>query len=135
MLPKVNENKKNASKIIWPSYYMGLSRLIPLGEYDLTKSQSKISDFQEEMLKIHMDILNEKLDNVKFNNLDIGTNYPKATISSDKYGDAANSNGQDNLGQIIEAVFSFKKLKKNYPDYIGGILAIDELDASLHPAA
>lgn len=135
LLPIENEDKKNVSKIIWPSYYMGLSRLVPLGEYSLTKSQNNISDFQEEMLKIHMDILNEDLHNVKFNNLDIGTNYPKATISSDKYGNAANSNGQDNLGQIIEAVFSFKKLKETYPDYIGGILAIDELDASLHPAA
>lgn len=135
LLPKANENKKNSSKIVWPSYYMGLSRLVPLGEYDLTKSQHNIIHFQQEMLKVHMDILNENLDNVKFANLDIGTNYPKATISSSTYGNASNSNGQDNLGQIIEAVFSFKKLKEDYPDYIGGILAIDELDASLHPAA
>ncbi|KAA8788083.1 ATP-binding protein, partial [Lactobacillus crispatus] len=39
-------------------------------------------------------------------------------------------------GQIIEAVLSFEMLKKQLgKSYIGGILAIDEIDATLHPAA
>lgn len=41
-----------------------------------------------------------------------------------------------NLGKIILALFSFKRLKKSFPDnYKGGILAIDELDATMYPAS
>ena len=37
---------------------------------------------------------------------------------------------------IITSLFSFKRLKKEYPDeYKGGILAIDELDTTLFPAS
>ena len=44
--------------------------------------------------------------------------------------------GQDNIGQIITAILSFKRLKSNLGDnYKGGILLIDELDASMFPAA
>lgn len=134
LIPKKSKEKPNIKKVKWPSYYMGLSRLYPLGESQL-KSKSSISEFQEEIINVHEKIFSEKLEDVEFSNVDIGTNHPKATMSSSEYGNNANSNGQDNLGQIIEAVFSFEKLKKEYPDYIGGILAIDELDAALHPAA
>lgn len=48
----------------------------------------------------------------------------------------SNSAGQDNLGQILKAVLSFKKLKEKMgEDWIGGQLLIDEIDATLHPAA
>lgn len=44
--------------------------------------------------------------------------------------------GQDNLSKIILALFSFKHLKEKYPhEYKGGILAIDELDATMYPAS
>lgn len=44
--------------------------------------------------------------------------------------------GQDNLGKIILALFSFKRLNNKYPNqYKGGILAIDELDATMYPAS
>lgn len=44
--------------------------------------------------------------------------------------------GQDNLSKIILALFSFRRLKEKYPnDYKGGILAIDELDATMYPAS
>lgn len=44
--------------------------------------------------------------------------------------------GQDNLGKIILALFSFKRLHDKYPrQYKGGILAIDEMDATMYPAS
>ena len=43
--------------------------------------------------------------------------------------------GQDNLAKILLALFSFKRLKDKYPSYQGGILAIDELDATMYPAS
>ena len=43
--------------------------------------------------------------------------------------------GQDNLAKILLALFSFKRLKEKYDSYQGGILAIDELDATMYPAS
>nr|WP_279293676.1 AAA family ATPase [Enterococcus cecorum] len=43
--------------------------------------------------------------------------------------------GEDNVGQIVRALLSFKKLKEEYKNYAGGILLIDEVDAGLFPAA
>ena len=43
--------------------------------------------------------------------------------------------GQDSLGVIITALASFAKLKRENPNYEGGILLIDEIDAGFHPRA
>ena len=48
----------------------------------------------------------------------------------------SNSAGQDNLGKILLAVISFQRLRNKYKEeYRGGILAIDEIDATLYPAS
>lgn len=55
-----------------------------------------------------------------------GINYDCHSVSA----------GEDNAGQIIAAILSFRKLKEEYgKDYKGGILLIDEADAGLFPAA
>jgi hypothetical protein len=47
-----------------------------------------------------------------------------------------NSAGQDNIGKILLAILSFKRLhEKHNENYKGGILAIDELDATLYPGS
>lgn len=47
-----------------------------------------------------------------------------------------NSAGQDNAGKIILALLSFKRLKEEYKDYYkGGLLVIDEIDATMYPAS
>ncbi|MDI9694186.1 AAA family ATPase, partial [Acinetobacter baumannii] len=56
-------------------------------------------------------------------------------VHGDNYNHEAISAGEDNAGQIIQALFSFKKLKEEYPDYHGGLLLIDEADAGLFPGA
>ena len=57
-------------------------------------------------------------------------------IKTDVYDWNQNSVGQDNLSKILLALFSFKRLKDKYPEeYQGGILAIDELDATMYPAS
>ncbi len=44
--------------------------------------------------------------------------------------------GQDNLGKIILALFSLKDCMTNIPNNTkGGILAIDEMDATMYPAS
>lgn len=137
LIPSKRPNRKTEKKVKWPSYYLGLSRLSPLGEYDTAKTKNISSKIAEEILKIHANILSENLDeDAKLANLIVDSKHPKADISSKYYGFQSNSSGQDNTGQIIEAVLSFKILKEKLgKKYIGGILAIDELDATLHPAA
>ncbi|WP_140245464.1 AAA family ATPase, partial [Vibrio parahaemolyticus] len=57
-------------------------------------------------------------------------------ISTEHYDWQSNSAGQDNLGKILLALISFKRLKNSFPDnYQGGILAIDEIDATLYPGS
>lgn len=137
LIPKRIDNSSTA-KVIWPSLYLGLSRLAPIGEYDSANTKNIPKSISDEILKVHSEILSEdfELDTTTMLNVDVGIKHAKATINSQNYGYASNSNGQDNTGQIIESVLSFQILKdKLGDDYIGGILAIDELDASLHPAA
>lgn len=43
--------------------------------------------------------------------------------------------GQDNIGYIVSALVDFYLHKQRTENYNGGILCIDEIDASLHPNA
>ncbi len=137
LIPKKVEGHNNEKKIEWPSLYLGLSRLVPLGEYDIAVPKKISPKIIPEIIQAHSEILGENLDeNTKFANLDIGVSHLKSEVNTNYYGFKSNSSGQDNTGQIIEAVLSFKILKNELKEkYIGGILAIDEIDATLHPAA
>ncbi len=56
--------------------------------------------------------------------------------SCEKHDSYSNSAGEDNLGQILTSILSFKKIKDNTNEnYKGGILLIDELDATMFPGA
>ena len=56
-----------------------------------------------------------------------------AGVSDDTHDIFTNSAGEGNIMRIILAVLSFKRLKEQYGrDYRGGILLIDELDATLY---
>lgn len=139
---KDGEGKRISSKYSWPVLYLGLSRLFPIGESDdkdISVSNLKLSteekkEFLENYCKI-LSIFNE--DEIAIDAIDIGeTNRKKGVgISTVDYDSLCNSAGQDNIGQIILSIMSFKRLKKEKNNYCGGILLIDELDATLHPAA
>lgn len=63
----------------------------------------------------------------------IGTQF--AGINTEEYSATSNSSGQDNLTHILLAVESFELLKQELGEnYDGGMLAIDEIDATLHPS-
>ncbi|MFM2488810.1 AAA family ATPase [Enterococcus avium] len=69
-------------------------------------------------------------------NVPSGVNSVKSTVvTNDRYDVDAASSGEDNIGQILMALLSFRRLKKEWPDYKGGIMFIDEIDASLFPRA
>jgi AAA15 family ATPase/GTPase len=117
-----------------PVIYLSLKRLMPISlrdrytEHDLAYLENNKSEF----LKCTQEILG------KFSSTQLtataGT-IPSVAAHSDEYDQDSVSAGEDNIGQILMAVFSFRKLKEEYPDYKGGLLLIDEADAGLFPAA
>jgi len=123
----------------YPVIFLSLKRLSPLGEdkkisisHEVSLSPDEIKFYQ----KWHNRILivpssgDTKVDYLASND--------KQTlgISSDFYDWQSNSAGQDNIGKILLSILSFKRLKEQFVKvYKGGILVIDELDATLYPAS
>jgi len=134
---KKGTKSKGSGYLQLPVIFLSLNRLIPLGEdknidvqnINLTKEEiAFINKYHKKILLIQDDIKE--------------TNYLKSKIkntigvNTDSYDWKQNSAGQDNIGKILLAILSFQRLKDKYPDYYkGGILAIDELEATLYPAA
>lgn len=141
LIPRI-ENRPVASeaKLDWPTYYLGLSRLFPVGETDDYSARSKQwgDDILVEYETIYNKILNldHPIETVKLITSPSARNKKGLGVATSSYGFVSNSAGQDNLGQIILAALSFKRLKYELgDDYHGGILLIDEIEATLHPVA
>jgi len=133
---RVGKSKRQANKIVLPVIYLGLRRLFPLAQETrisqsrgtLTPEQiKKYQDFHNEVLIMEEVVAPEYVDSFS------KTFYAARTEKYNYYG---NSAGQDNVGQIFTAFLSYEKLRdtmgKNYP---GGLLLIDELDATLYHGA
>ena len=124
-----------------PVIYLGLERLRPLSTLNkkniLTSSQ--LSDDEKKIWEDIYKVVMILGSNEKANPTSVDTgNFKKSYFSVEaSYFDAESASaGQDNLGQIITAIVSFHRLKKELKEaYQGGILLIDEFDATLHPIA
>lgn len=145
-IPKKTKKRNSYAKATWPTLYLGLSRLYPIGESAIV-SEGKIdkSLTQEDLMGLYSDYLHilslegapahvpSGIGNVR---LSEGINKNAFGMITPVYDHWANSAGQDNLSQILLGVLSFKKLKETLQDdWEGGLLLIDELDATLHPSA
>ena len=136
------ETEKNSRKMEWPSLYLGLSRLYPVGEVndENLKIKAVHLDDEEYFKKNYLKILNldyENKDEVCVDMIDIGKVAKKkgVGITTGNYSSITNSAGQDNIGQIILAIMSFRRLKRTNSEYKGGVFLIDEIEATLHPVA
>lgn len=144
LIPETKDSTENNSrKKEWPSLYLGLSRLYPIGEakdsgmkikgINLTKEE------KESFIRNYTNILNlDSDDEICVDLIDIDETKRKTGvgITTSKYSSITNSAGQDNIGQILFAVISFQRLKNSNPErYKGGVILIDEIDATLHPIA
>lgn len=121
-----------------PVIYLGLNRLWPLAvTKNCTFSGDALSDedrkwYVEEYNKILC--LDENDNSAKF--MDTTEKRKFITPESSNYDGESCSAGQDNLSQLLTAILSFRGLKKKLVDrYQGGMLLIDELDATLHAFA
>ena len=125
-----------SANYIHPVIYLGLDRLTPLVK---TKNKSYSLDISEQDKKdIHIlyesILLKQYPDNLTATETD--TKKQTAAYIDPERTIEMISSGEDIVGQLLLALYSFKKLKDNYPhDYKGGILLVDEVDATLYPAA
>ncbi len=145
MIPEFTDkfNKKRSSKQNWPTLFLGLSRLFPLGESaSISPTHSKYTvlpdRYKVKMLESYKRILsiNDTIKDMQSVALPDVKKKTAFGVVTEDYDYLSNSAGQDNLGQILLAVESFRLLKdRSKENYNGGLLLIDELDATLHPSA
>jgi AAA15 family ATPase/GTPase len=117
-----------------PVIYLSLGRLMPIAlrpKYSehtvdyLTKNGAEFRALNNKLLN--------RVDTTKVT-ATTGT-ISSVVVHGEKYDQESVSAGEDNVGQILQAIFSFQKLQEEYANYHGGILLIDEADAGLFPAA
>lgn len=131
------------AKVPLPTLYLGMTRMLPVGESipaSVTNSIDKNFDpsdasFLQNFIANVIDTgLNSQATGQITTQSIKGTNktakHPEYTYST-----KCISLGQDSLSSIATALASFKKLKREWSDYPGGLLVIDEIDAGFHPHA
>ncbi|NLM67050.1 MAG: ATP-binding protein [Enterococcus sp.] len=136
---KKGDRSKGSGYIQLPVIYLSLSRLFPIGEDSHINASAEISLTTEEN-SFYQEWHNKLLiiPDVEMTRIDYLASAQKNTLGATTsfYDWKMNSAGQDNIGKILLAILSFKRLKNKYKqDYKGGILAIDEIDATLYPAS
>lgn len=136
--PVVRNNSTAAGKgntsrnFTHPVIFLSLKRLFPIADRDY-----KVIDF--EYLQAHkqdfIGLTNELLNRSSTLATGTGGSISSAVAHGENYDQESVSAGEDNAGQIVLALMSFRKLKAEYSDYKGGLLLIDEADAGLFPTA
>lgn len=125
---------KRGTAIDFPVIYLGLRRLIPLAtETNISQKEIELQTDEANLFsslsKKILIILDKTIssEGIKSTNKDI------LAMKTERYSHLGNSAGQDNIGQIISALISFNRLKSEQDDdYHGGLLLIDEIDATLY---
>ena len=147
----VNKNTKEkysigpSGRIPLPTVFLSLSRLYPVGETNLSSKNitHKNKLFQNHSVSKFIEWYNWVLpESISSDKIKV-TILNKEKIESDGIyvspedtTESTQSVGQDNLRSIINALVDFYNIKmKENEHYLGGILCIDEIDASLHPSA
>lgn len=135
--PVVRKNSSVASgnqsrNFTHPVIFLSLQRLLPIAARDY-----KVCDFEylNANKQKFIDLNNELLNKTSLSATGTSGSINSAVAHAADYDQDSVSAGEDNAGQIVMALMSFKKLREEYADYKGGLLLIDEADAGLFPAA
>lgn len=127
---------KGDGYIQYPTIFLSLKRVLPVAESGTVLESTILTEKELAEFKILHDKILITESNIESASFLESANKQTIGITTDKYDWNENSVGQDNLSKIILALFSFGRLKEKYPnDYKGGILAIDELDATMYPTS
>ncbi|MDE1236949.1 AAA family ATPase [Vibrio aestuarianus] len=120
-----------------PVLYLSLKRLIPIAEAGKVQEKDiQLTNEEQRWFTKHYKKVLISRDNLQAIDYLEGPSKNTLGVSTEHYDWQSNSAGQDNLGKILLAILSFKRLKASNPEeYQGGILAIDEIDATLYPGS
>lgn len=128
----VKDNSNTSRNFTHPVIFLSLKRLYPITDRDYTINSFKY--FNDNKSKF-INLTNELLNRTSSSATGTSGTISSAVSHGDNYDQDSVSAGEDNAGQIILALLSFRKLKEEYAEYKGGLLLIDEADAGLFPAA
>ncbi|MHB8277987.1 MAG: ATP-dependent nuclease [Candidatus Humimicrobiaceae bacterium] len=131
------DKSRGSGYIQLPVIYLSLKRLSPIGEEKNIRKNDVVLSIEDNEFyrKYHKNILLIKDEIITSEHI---KSFNKSSLGAktEFYDAETNSAGQDSLGKILMAILSFKHLKEKFPsDYKGGLLTIDELDATFFPAA
>jgi predicted ATP-dependent endonuclease of OLD family len=120
-----------------PVIFLGLKRVYPLGETTAPKIETdKLTDEERNFfIERHIRILQEtsEISPQRFS-----SKVEKRTlgIETSEYDSMSISAGQDNIGQILGALISLRRVRQQQGEnYQGAFLLIDEADVTLHAAS
>jgi len=115
-----------------PVIFLSLKRLFPITArtYEVNEL-AYLTKNKNDFIKLTNELLNRNSSHVTATEGTISS----AVAHGDTYDQESVSAGEDNAGQIVMAIMSFRKLKEEYRNYKGGLLLIDEADAGLFPTA
>jgi predicted ATPase len=123
----------NASRnFTHPVVFLSLKRLYPIADRNYIVQES---DYLKSHKNDFIGLTNELLNRSSSYATGTDGTVSSAVAHGENYDHESVSAGEDNAGQIILALMSFRKLKEDYSDYKGGLLLIDEADAGLFPTA
>lgn len=131
----------DSSKVPLPTLYLGMTRTLPLGEAEDGAGYNEVlQTMPDEDRQLIAEFMNDVIIGVDAKQSAVTSNRIKGTskFSSHpqyEYDTKCVSLGQDSLGSIAAAIASFQMLSREWEDYPGGLLIIDELDAGFHPHA
>ena len=123
----------------YPTIYLSLKRLYPIWEdTDIKEVQTKLSQDEKEFYAEWHNkilILTKEDDKIIAPSMIRSPNKETIGANTNYYDRETNSAWHDNIGKILLAIMTFRRLKKKYRDYRAGLLVIDELDSSLYPGS
>ncbi len=124
-----------------PTIYLGLSRLLPFGEFQNDDAIEKLKKSLPVQYQTEIADLYNRLTGIAISSLipqKMGDIKTRADFISDQTGIDSNtiSAGEDNLFIIISSLVSLKYYFKSIisSNEVESVLLIDELDATLHPS-
>jgi hypothetical protein len=130
------------AKVPLPTIYLGMTRMLPIGESNPRLVNSAADDaINSEDAEFLRAFVEQVIGTGGSSSASGVTSQSiKGTRKAHKhprypYSPKCISLGQDSLGAIATALASFNKLKREWADYPGGLLVVDEIDAGFHPHA
>lgn len=130
-------------KVPLPTIYLGMMRVIPIGESDREAVVTSRINMHEEDFRLYQEFTSRVIHpGAAEQDGSVTAQFIQGTRKNSLYPkfagyDSTNvSLGQDSLSAIATALASFSKIRRAMGSkYRGGLLVIDELDAGFHPHA